>query len=55
MEVRLLVWIEPAHAWRARAIGPGDVAHDFASPFELARFMAWPFSAGSGPAREGLR
>jgi hypothetical protein len=49
VELRLLVWIDPGSAWRARVSGPGMTEREFDSPFELARFVAWP----RGPAPRG--
>lgn len=42
VELRLLVWVEHGSGWRARVSGPGLDEREFASPFELARFVAWP-------------
>jgi len=54
IELRLVVWLEPGAVWRARVSGPGVAEREFDSPFELARFVAWPMAPASrgGP---GLR
>ncbi|MCE9658541.1 MAG: hypothetical protein K8R60_08270 [Burkholderiales bacterium] len=52
VELRLVVWYEAGTSWRARISGAGIAEREFASPFELARFVAWPLApalrGGSG-------
>lgn len=52
IELRLVVWVDPGSAWRARVSGAGIAEREFFSPFELARFVAWPLApvprGGSG-------
>ena len=56
IEMRLVVWFEHGTAWRARVSGPGLEDREFASPFELARFVAWPVArAPSTGGGRGLR
>jgi len=55
VELRLVIWFDAGARWRARVSGSGIAEREFASPFELARFVAWPLALppqGSGP---GLR
>lgn len=53
VELRLLVWYEAGTNWRAPISGDGIAEREFASPFELARFVAWPLApvpgGGTGP------
>ncbi|MFN0185830.1 MAG: hypothetical protein ACKVQR_18625 [Aquabacterium sp.] len=53
----LSVWTGDDAAWRARLVLPDARAHEFASPFELARFLAQPPMppAAPGAASPGLR
>jgi hypothetical protein len=44
IELRLVVWIDPGSVWRARVSGVGIAEREFVSPFELARFVAWPLT-----------
>jgi len=53
-EFRLFVWISPSRGWRARVVGADAFERDFASPFELARFVVRPITA-AGPRGPGLR
>ena len=48
VEFRLTVWLGHETGWHARVVGPDNTEHEFASPFELARYVAWP-----GPTRDG--
>jgi len=54
VELRLLVWFGPGTGWRARISGPGLGEREFVSPFELARFVAWPRTKAP-PGNGGLR
>lgn len=54
VEFRLIVWVHPSHGWRARLIGADASERDFASPFELVRFVSWPVRVADGPG-SGLR
>ena len=44
IELRLVVWIDSGSVWRARVSGAGIAEREFVSPFELARFVAWPLA-----------
>ena len=55
VELRLIVSTSPSRGWHACVIGPGETRRDFASPFELARFVAWPHAARPGSPRDRLR
>lgn len=54
-EFRLVVWTTPGLPWRARVVGADDSERDFANPFELARFLAWPTPPQPGKSGRGLR
>ena len=43
-EFRLTVWPASGAGWRARVVAPDDSRREFASPFELARYLAWPLA-----------
>jgi len=55
MEFRLTVWPAGGTGWRARVIAPDASEHEFASPFELARYLAWPVAAPGNKPGKGLR
>jgi len=55
VELRLLVWFEHGAGWRARVSGPGLAEREFDSPFELARFVAWPVGKAPPAGGGGLR
>ena len=38
----LSLWATPGQPWHARLVAPDATAHEFTSPFELARFLAQP-------------
>ena len=40
--------------WRAVVTGPDAIEREFVSPFDLVRFVGWPFATLAGPPR-GLR
>lgn len=42
IEVRLVVWMSRESGWRASVLAPDTSEREFVSPFELARFLAWP-------------
>jgi hypothetical protein len=54
IELRLVVWVDQGSVWHARVSGPGIAEREFVSPFELARFVAWPL-AKSQRGDTGLR
>ena len=53
IEFRLVVRVGPT-GWHAAVVGPDATTREFTSPFELARFFAWPRPA-PGPGHDGLR
>lgn len=55
VEFRLFVWTSPSLGWRARITGVDDFEREFTSPFELARFVAWPVANATGKRGPGLR
>ena len=55
VELRLVVWFEHGAGWRARVSGAGLAEREFDSPFELARFVAWPVAKAPGGGGRGLR
>lgn len=55
IELRLVVWFEHGAGWRARVSGPGVADREFDSPFELARFVAWPVARRPAGDGRGLR
>lgn len=55
VEMRLVVWLGPGPVWRACISGPGLDEREFASPFELARFVAWPLGPPVRGGGRGLR
>jgi hypothetical protein len=50
-------WAAPDSPWHARLVGADAHVHEFASPFELARFVAQaePAPVERSTQREGLR
>lgn len=54
IEFRLTVWLGHETRWHARVVSPDASERDFDSPFELARYLAWPASTREGNNR-GLR
>lgn len=38
-DMRLTVWSGPDQSWHARLVLANAIAHEFTSPFELARFL----------------
>jgi hypothetical protein len=42
IEFRLIVWRGEGEGWHARVVAPDHSEREFDSPFELARFVAWP-------------
>jgi len=55
VEFRLTVWMSRESGWRARVVAPGVDPRDFVSPFELARFLAWPAAAMTVRLPGGIR
>jgi len=55
IEFRLTVWLGGEAGWHARVVAPDASERVFASPFELARFVAWPGSPVTKDERKGLR
>lgn len=54
IEFRLTVWCLAGSGWRARVISADAAEREFASPFELARYLAWPVPPIE-PGPQGLR
>lgn len=55
VEFRLTVWLDGETGWHARIVAPDASEHEFASPFELARYVAWPGLAAAKDHGQGLR
>lgn len=55
LEFRLTVWPGGEAGWHARVIAPDTTELEFASPFELARYLAWPCSPAARVEGKGLR
>lgn len=55
IEFRLTVWFGGQTGWQARVVAPDARERVFASPFELARFIAWPAAAAANDQSKGLR
>lgn len=55
MDFRLTVWPAGETGWRARVIAPDASEREFVSPFELARYLAWPAAASPTKPGKGLR
>lgn len=55
VEFRLTVWLGGEAGWRARVVAPDATEHEFASPFELARYLAWPHALPTTESGKGLR
>ena len=51
----LSVWAPPGAPWHARLVDMDAQAREFDSPFELARFLAWPTSTAKPEPSPGLR
>jgi hypothetical protein len=55
IEFRLVVWMSRESGWRASVLGPDTSEREFVSPFELARFLAWPVAQLPAPPFAGIR
>jgi len=55
VEFRLTVWLASGSGWHARVVAPDTTEHEFASPFELARYLAWPHAVPASDHGTGLR
>lgn len=55
VEFRLTVWLGGEAGWHARVVAPDASEHEFASPFELARYLAWPGLPAAKNHDKGLR
>ncbi|MES2957220.1 MAG: hypothetical protein V4792_03480 [Pseudomonadota bacterium] len=55
IELRLTVWPDGAMGWHACVVAPDASRHEFASPFELARYLARPVAPIRDRDGEGLR
>ena len=54
VDLRLTVW-SAEDGWHALLSGIGMAPREFASPFELARFVSWPVADMLRDERNGLR
>jgi hypothetical protein len=41
--------------WHARVVAPDATVREFESPFELARYLAWPVDPAQPGGGRGLR
>jgi hypothetical protein len=55
VEFRLVVWMSREAGWRASVFGPDATEREFVSPFELARFLAWPVAQLPASSNGGIR
>ncbi len=55
VEFRLVVWTSRESGWRASVFGPDTTEREFLSPFELARFLAWPVTQTPASSSGGIR
>ncbi|MEO8523776.1 MAG: hypothetical protein ABI460_03555 [Caldimonas sp.] len=55
IELTVTVWLGRATSWRALAVLPDATRLEFRSPFELARFAAWPMRAEAEASTESPR
>jgi hypothetical protein len=55
IEFRLVIRVSRESGWRASVFGPDAAELEFLSPFELARFLAWPAVHGPSPLEGGIR
>ena len=55
IEFRLVVWMSRESGWRASVVGPDATEREFLSPFELARFLAWPVVQTAPSPHGGIR
>ena len=55
VELRLTVWPAGEEGWHARVVAPDHSEREFASPFELARYLTSPFTAAAPSQGKGLR
>jgi hypothetical protein len=55
LEFRLTVWTGRGTHWRARVIAADATEVEFANPFELARYVAWPGLPAAKERGKGLR
>ena len=55
IEFRLVVRMSRESGWRASVVGPDASEREFVSPFELARFLAWPVAAAAPSPDGGIR
>jgi len=55
IELRLVIWMSRESGWRASVFGPDAGEREFVSPFELARFLAWPAVPSPSLLEGGIR
>ena len=55
LEFQLVVSMSLESGWRAAVIGPDETERVFVSPFELARYLAWPVAQRTYVLQDGLR
>ena len=55
LEFRLTVWTGRGTRWHARVVAADATEVEFANPFELARYLAWPGPPAAREPGKGLR
>jgi len=55
LEFQLVVSMSLESGWRAAVIGPDETERVFVSPFELARYLAWPVAREAQALQGGIR
>jgi hypothetical protein len=55
LQFNLVVSMSRESGWRAAVVGPDDTERVFVSPFELARYLAWPAASVSFVLQGGVR
>jgi len=55
LQLTLTVWADAGAEWHARAVLADATTLEFASPFELARFLSWPAATTATAPDGGLR
>lgn len=54
-QFQLVVSMGLESGWRAAVIGPDETQRVFVSPFELARYLAWPVAREVHALQGGIR
>ena len=55
LSFNLVVSMSLESGWRAAVVGPDETERVFVSPFELARYLAWPVAQRTYVLQDGLR